>query len=150
MDLLPELERTRSETLAFFRLGGGALERRYGPTKWNVRDLLHHLSDSETVLFDRIRRVLSEPSQVMWSVDQDAWAKHLGYASRPLELSRNLYEASRDGILYYARLHYEASGGLVFVHSETGRRTLKDEFEKVALHNEHHLGHIRRALSAAG
>jgi hypothetical protein len=27
-----------------------------------------------------------------------------------------------------------------------GLRTLKDEFDKVAAHNEHHLSHIRRAL----
>ncbi len=33
-----------------------------------------------------------------------------------------------------------------FVHSVTGVRTLKDEMDKVAWHNEHHLGQIRTAL----
>jgi hypothetical protein len=32
------------------------------------------------------------------------------------------------------------------VHSVTGVRTLKDEFDKVASHNQHHLDQIRRAL----
>jgi hypothetical protein len=31
-------------------------------------------------------------------------------------------------------------------HSQTGLRTLKDEFDKVAAHNENHLGQIATAL----
>ena len=45
-----------------------------------------------------------------------------------------------------ARLHYTQDGHLEFVHSLTGVRTLKDEFDKTASHNEHHLSQIRRAL----
>jgi hypothetical protein len=33
------------------------------------------------------------------------------------------------------------------VHSETGVRTLKDEIDKVAWHNENHLAQIRAALA---
>jgi hypothetical protein len=36
----------------------------------------------------------------------------------------------------------DRSGHLEFVHSETGIRTLKAEFDKVASHNEHHLAQI--------
>jgi hypothetical protein len=43
-------------------------------------------------------------------------------------------------------LHYEGSEQIEFVHSEAGIRTLKDEFEKVASHNEHHLAQIRKAI----
>ncbi|HEY9013730.1 MAG TPA: DinB family protein [Gemmatimonadales bacterium] len=146
MQLIRELERTRDETLGYYSLDPSRLERSYGPGKWSVRYLLHHLSDSETVLFDRIRRVLSEPRQVLWVYDQDAWAKGLDYSRVPLEISRRIYESVRAGIIYYAGLHYETKGGLEFVHSVTGVRTLKDEFEKVASHNEHHLAQIRQAL----
>jgi len=38
---------------------------------------------------------------------------------------------------------------LEFVHSVTGVRTLKDEFDKVASHNAHHLNQIRTALAVA-
>jgi len=64
MQLLRELEATRDETLRYFSLDQGDLTRTYAG-KWSVRFILHHLSDSETVLFDRIRRVLSEPRQVL-------------------------------------------------------------------------------------
>jgi hypothetical protein len=77
MQLIRELEKTRDETLRYFSLDQRDLVRTYAPGKWSVRFILHHLSDSETVLFDRIRRVLGEPRQVLWVYDQDAWAKGL-------------------------------------------------------------------------
>lgn len=149
MQLIRDLEKTRDETLRYFSLGEADLARTYGPGKWPVRFILLHLADSETVLFDRIRRVLSEPRQVLWAYDQDSWAKGLDYSQVPLEISRRVYESVRHAIIYYAGRYYEEKGLLEFVHSVTGVRTLKDEFDKVASHNEHHLGQIRLALRYA-
>jgi DinB superfamily len=148
--LIRELERTRDETLQCFSLGSRDLARTYGPGKWSVGYILHHLSDSESVFFDRIRRVLSEPRPVVWVMDQDAWAKGLDYAQVPLDISRHVYESVRNAIIYYAGRHYERSGHLEFVHNVDGVRTLRDEFDKVAAHNEHHLSQIRLALGAEG
>jgi hypothetical protein len=145
-DLIRELETTRDETLRYFSLDEHDLTRTYAPGKWPVRFILHHLADSETVLFDRVRRVLSEPRQVLWVFDQDAWASGLDYAQLPLDISREVYQSVRAAIIYYAGRYYEQKGQLEFVHSVTGVRTLKDEFDKVASHNEHHLGQIRLAL----
>ena len=146
MQLIGELEGTRDETLGYFSLDPGDLARTYAPGKWSVKFILHHLADSETVLFDRIRRVISEPRQVIWVYDQDAWARGLEYGTLPLDMSRRIYESVRNAIIYYANRHYEEKGHLEFVHSVTGVRTLKDEFDKVADHNEHHLKQIRSAL----
>jgi len=144
MSLIQELERTRDETLKCFSLDQRDLARTYGPGKWSVTYVLHHLSDSETVFFDRSRRVLSEPRPVLWVMDQDAWAKGLDYARVPLDISRRVYESVRNAIIYYAGVQYEASGNLEFVHSVDGVRTLRDEFDNVAAHNEHHLRQIGR------
>lgn len=146
MQLIQDLETTRDETLRCFTLGEQDLARTYGPGKWSVKFILHHLADSETVLYERIRRVLSEPRQVLWVFDPDAWAKGLDYDAVPLEVSRRVYESVRHAIIYHAGVHYEKHGHLEFVHSVTGVRTLKDELEKVASHNAHHLDQIRTAL----
>jgi hypothetical protein len=111
-----------------------------------VKYILHHLSDSETVFLDRIHRVLSEPRPVLPVMDQDAWAKGLGYSEAPLEIARQVYESVRNAIIYHAGVHYERSGHLEWVHSVDGVRTLRDEFDKVAAHNENHLRQIRLAL----
>jgi hypothetical protein len=82
---------------------------------------------------------------VLWVFDQDAWAKGLDYSQVPLDISRRVYESVRNAIIYYGGMYYEQKGHLEFVHV-TGVRTLKDEVDKVASHNEHHLGQIRLAL----
>jgi hypothetical protein len=147
MQLIADLESTRDETLRYFSLSDADLAKTYAPGKWTVRYILQHLTDSETVLYDRIRRVISEPRQVIWWYDEDGWSKALSYSERPLEIARSIYESVRAAVIFYARLHYEKDGHLEFVHSLTGVRTLKDEFDKTASHNEHHLSQIRRALS---
>ena len=118
MQLIRDLETTRDQMLHYFTLGERDLARTYGPGKWSVRYILHHLSDSETVFYDRIRRVLSEPRQVLWVYDQDAWAKGLDYAQVPLELSRRVYEAVRAGITD------------VLIVSGRGKKTVEDHFDR--------------------
>jgi hypothetical protein len=145
--LIARLEAARDETLSCYGLADAELEKTYGPGKWSVRYLLHHLADSETVLYDRICRIISEPRQVLWVFDESAWARGRNYATLPLSLSRPVYESVRAANIYHVRQHYESSGGLEFVHSVTGVRTLKDEMDKVASHNEHHLAQIRTALA---
>ena len=146
MDVVSRLEAARERTLPYFALSEERLALCYAPGKWPVRWLLHHLADAETVLYDRIRRAISEPRPVVWAFDQDRWATHLDYSGIPLETSQQIYSAVRGGVIYQARLNYATNGGREFVHSETGVRTLKDEFDKVAWHNEHHLEQIEQAL----
>jgi hypothetical protein len=147
MDIIGQLEASRDKTLKYFDLSEVQLSRTYGPGKWPVRFVLHHIADSETVLNERIRRTISEPRQVLWVFNQEDWARGLDYARMPLELSRDNFRAVRAGIIYLAREHYEKNGHLEYVHSETGVRTLKMEFEKVAWHNEQHLAQIEKAIS---
>jgi hypothetical protein len=144
--LIARLEAARDETLSYYALGDTELAKTYGPGKWPVRYLLHHLADSETVLYDRICRLISEPRQVLWVYDQEAWAAGRDYARLPLALSRPIFESVRNANIHHVRHDYVAKGHLEFVHSVTGVRTLKDEMDKVASHNEQHLAQIRTAL----
>jgi len=73
--------------------------------------------------------------------------RELDYSQVPLDISRRVYESVRNAIIYYAGEHYARSGHLEFVHSVDGVRTLQDEFDKVAAHNEHHLSQVRLALA---
>lgn len=147
MSLIEDLEATRARTVEHFALPANALDRTYGPGKWSVRIILNHLSDSEVVFHYRIKRVLSEPKQVIWATAQDDWARALDYSTAPLDLARSVYVANRDAVIHLARRYYEGSREIPFVHSEMGLRTLADEFEKVAFHNRKHLDQITRALS---
>jgi hypothetical protein len=146
MHILEALKQSRAETLEYFDLSDKYLERSYAPNKWCVKEILHHLADAESVLYDRIRRVISEPRQVIWSFNQDLWAQNLNYKTLPLALNRMVYRSVRDMVIVLAEQHYEEHGQLEFVHSETGVKTLKEEFDKIAWHNENHLKQIRIAI----
>lgn len=147
MGIIEQLKEIKLETLKYFDLPEQDLLKKYGPDKWSIRYVLHHLADSESVLFYRIRRVISEPKQVVWFYDQEAWSKKLDYATVPLELAKNIYTSSREGIIYYASQHYKGSHEINFVHSTAGLSTLKDEFDKVVWHNQQHVRDIEKALS---
>jgi hypothetical protein len=146
--LVRELERTRDETLGYYALPAGELDRTYGPGKWTVKFILHHLADAEQVLYERIARTIAEPRQTLLVFQESLWAQQLDYATLPLEISRDLYAAVRAAHVHYATKFYESHAEREFVHSETGVRTLRQEFDKVADHNEHHLTQIRTALQA--
>ena len=59
MQILKDLIRTEKEVLEYFSLSAEQLNQSYGPGKWNVKQILHHIADAESVLYDRIRRAIS-------------------------------------------------------------------------------------------
>ncbi len=146
MNIIDRLTKTHDETISYFNLPSADLAKSYAPGKWTIRQLLVHLADTESVLHERIKRVIAEPKKVIWAFDQDLWALHLDYAHFPLAISKEMFQANRQSIIYLANQFYETIGHKEFVHSETGIRTLKDEFDKVAWHNQGHLQQIRTAL----
>jgi hypothetical protein len=61
MEIIEQLKETKAVTLGYFGLREADLDRQYGQGKWLVREILNHLADAETILYDRIRRVIAEP-----------------------------------------------------------------------------------------
>jgi hypothetical protein len=146
--ILQVLEAQAEEMESFFLLSPNDLSKTYAPEKWTVRQLLHHLADAETVLYERIRRGIARPGQVVWGFDQDKWADQLNYNTRDLAINQAIYQSIRRGVIDLVNTHYDLAGDRQYVHNETGLRTVKEEFDKVAWHNEHHLRQIRAALKA--
>ena len=147
MGITSSLQATRDETLKYFDLSPAELGKTYGEGKWNIRQILIHLADAESVLHERIKRVIAEGPQVIWAFNQDLWCNNLDYQTFPLDLSKMLFQVNRESMIFLAGKFYSKSGHVIFVHSETGQRTLKDEFDKVVWHNQKHLSHIKQALS---
>jgi hypothetical protein len=147
VDIFARLEATKSQTIEYFSLPEAQLDQNYGPGKWSVKFLLHHLADTETFYYDRIRRIVSEPQQVFHGFDEKSWSIGLDYSGMPIELSRDIYMSTRAAVIYQARLHYGANESHGFIHHQTGFHTLTSVFDKIVSHNEKHLGHIALALN---
>ena len=149
MNIKTILIETKQQTEFFFNLSETDLKKTYGKNKWNIRNILVHIADAESVLHERIKRIIAEPKQVIWAFDQDRWSEKLDYENFPLEISKSLYSANRKSIIFLVDKYYEKNGDMEFVHSQSGIRTLKDEFDKVAKHNLSHLNQIELALKQA-
>ncbi len=148
MNILTTLTNTKNETEKYFDLSEEELAKTYGEGKWTIKQILVHLADADSVLLDRIKRVISEPKQVIWAFEQDLWNENLDYKNFPLAISKAIFLANRQMVIYLAEKYYETLGGKEFIHSQTGLRTLKDEFDKVSWHNQGHLEQIRIALAS--
>src|SRR5207248_3675047 len=80
-------------------LDESTLRRKPGPDKWSIQEILGHLADCEIVYGYRIRQVIADKQPAFATIDQDQWAKHLGYMhTSPTELLA-LYTANRRGNL---------------------------------------------------
>lgn len=147
MNLIALLNETKNSTQKYYGLPPTELNKSYGPGKWSVKQILVHLADAEAALNERIKRVIAGPKQVICAFNQDLFCSSLEYEMCPIQLSKSLYRANRESIIFLATKFYEVLGAKPFVHSETGRRTLKDEFEKVVSHTKNHLKQIEDALA---
>jgi DinB superfamily len=146
-ELLNLLSSTKIETLQFFDLPGSELGKSYSGGKWSINEMLHHLTDTEIQFQDRLKKIIAEPRQVIWVSDQDEWNVAFDYKNEPLKNKKQVFEICRDLNYELIDRYYEKYFKKEFVHSEEGLRTLKDEFEEVATHNQRHNGQIEIALT---
>lgn len=147
-DIKKQLERSSQTTLQYFDLSKDNLQKSYAPGKWTIQQILHHLADSETVLHERLKRIIGGPIQVLWTFDQDLWCQELNYQQVPLDISKDIFQSLRRSVIYLLDQHYDRKKDQSFIHSKTGKRTLGEAFQKIGWHNEHHLNHIRQALKS--
>src|SRR6476659_8414802 len=53
------------------------------PDKWSILEVLGHIADIEIVYAYRLRQMLADKKPVIAPMDQDEWARNLGYAETP-------------------------------------------------------------------
>jgi DinB superfamily len=147
MQIITQLQTTRDQTIAYFDLDATSLAKTYAPGKWNILQILHHLADAETVLCERIKRGIAESGSLVFLFDQDKWNENLHYSEIPLSLSKNIFLATRNQVIYLTEQFYETHGTNTFFQVQVGVRTVKEEIDKVLWHNEKHLVHIQKALA---
>ena len=137
------LLKTLNATMPFFGRPAKALKRAYGPGKWTLREILVHLSDTETVFLDRLRRLAAEEKPYLAAFDQDRWAARLHYKERDLNLARAQYLVARWSAIELARRLAPRVDANTGTHSEAGTRTFAQVLRQIAAHNAHHLEQLR-------
>lgn len=124
------------------------LDRRH-PEGWSARMIVHHLADSETNSYVRLRRLLAEPlGTTIQGYDEELWAQSvaLGYATAPithaLAVFLSVRAASSDLLDRLTPADLERYG----VHTESGAYKLSDWLSIYAAHPLDHAEQIKRAF----
>jgi hypothetical protein len=130
-----------------------ALDRRPNEADaWSARMVVHHLADSETNSYVRLRRLLAEPDgTTIQGYDEAQWARVLHY-DRPVDTSLQVFTAVRHASaeLFEAILptlteqHWAQTGQ----HTESGDYRLLDWLTIYAEHAEAHAAQIRAAIGS--
>ncbi|QKY71656.1 YfiT family bacillithiol transferase [Lentibacillus sp. CBA3610] len=144
---LEEIEtytRRLSETVD--SLSAQELGKTYREGSWTVRQLVHHIADSQLNMFQRLKLALTDKNPTVPAFNQDKWAVQPD-TELPVESSIKLLEGINERIVSLGNSLTEEQLNRAFTHQENGEITVATKVAKLAWHEEHHLAHIKIALS---
>lgn len=117
------------------------------PDGWTPRMVIHHVADSETNSYVRLRRLLAEPAgTTIQAYDEGQWARCLHY-DRPVALSLAVVGAVRESSAELLDLITPEDLARSGVHSDSGPYTLDDWLDTYVAHARDHAAQIRAALA---
>ncbi|WP_342388340.1 YfiT family bacillithiol transferase [Salinicoccus bachuensis] len=122
------------------------LTRTYREGSWTVRQLVHHIADSQLNMYQRLKLALTADAPKVPGFVQDEWAIQPD-TELPVEASIRMLEGMNARITEVARNLTDAQLDRYFIHETNGKITVATKVAKLAWHEEHHLEHIKIALS---
>jgi hypothetical protein len=111
---------------------------------WTPREIAHHLADSETMSYLRLRRLLAEDHPAIQGYDEPEYARRLHY-DRPIASSLEVFRAVRVASAELLDALGEDEWVREGTHSESGRYTMNDWLEIYAAHAHDHAAQMLRA-----
>jgi hypothetical protein len=139
----------RAVTEAVTNITEAELDKRPAADAWTAREIVHHLADSETTSYIRLRRLLAEDQPVIHAYDEALFARRLHY-DRPVAASLEVLRAVRQSsaeLLDALQPHEWNNAG---VHSESGPYSVSTWLAIYADHAHDHADQIRRAREGRG
>jgi len=121
------------------------------PGKWTIRQIVHHIADSDASSLVRILMCLAEPGRPYNNnpYDQDVWVERLGHAHRPVEPSLALIAAVRGHVAALVRHRPESLDGAV-APSLGAPMTVRELIAMLASHALHHIAQIEETRRVHG
>ena len=120
------------------------LDSRSNTEEWTAREVAHHLADSETTSYIRLRRLLAEDEPMIDGYDEAEFARRLRY-DRPIHASLAVFRAVRESSAELLDRINESDWQRHGVHSESGDYSVETWLEIYAAHAFDHADQIRRA-----
>lgn len=121
------------------------LNKVYRDGSWNVRQLVHHIADSQLNMYQRLRLALTDVNPIVPAFDQDKWAV-LPDTELPVESSIKMLEGINERIVALGKHLTEVQFTRTFSLEGDDTISVATKIAKLSWHGEHHLAHIKIAL----
>ena len=122
------------------------LNKTYREGAWTVRQLIHHVADSQLNMYQRLKLALTDHNPTVPAFDEEKWAIQSD-TLLPVESSIKMLEGMNARIIALGQTLTEEQLSRTFTHAVNGEITVAAKMAKLAWHEEHHLAHIKIALS---
>ena len=114
----------------------------YRPGGWTIRQLIHHIADSDLTAYTWMRLALTEDWPAVFAYDPGRIAD-LPDSTLPPDISLKLLEALHQRWVSMLRIVSDSAWSTRgYIHPESGRCTLEQTLAMYAWHSRHHLAHI--------
>ncbi|KOY80266.1 putative metal-dependent hydrolase [Lysinibacillus macroides] len=122
------------------------LNKTYRDGSWNVRQLVHHIADSQLNMYQRLKLALTDHNPTVPAFDEEKWAIQPD-TKLPVESSIKMLEGINERIVALGNSLIEEQLSRTFTHQQAGEIKVATKLAKLAWHEEHHLAHIKIALA---
>jgi len=116
--------------------------------RWSVREIIHHLADSEMTAAVRLRLLLAQDRPTLHGYSQDEFARRL-YYDRPYETSLELFRLARLSTAEILQRLTPAEWVREGTHTEAGPYGVESWLKTYSEHAHKHARQIRVARDAA-
>ena len=150
----------RTALVARYREGAGAVEAALAGAargeldarplagEWSVREIVHHLADSEMTSAIRLRRLIAEDNPTIAGYDEAEFARRLHYGDRPIEPALEAIRAARATTADILDRLTAAEWARTGTHTEIGAYSVERWLTAYAAHCHDHADQVRRTLEA--
>jgi hypothetical protein len=118
------------------------------PGTWSIQQIVLHLTDSDLVASDRMKRVIAMEKPLLIGYDETAFSKNLFYEEQDVQLASELFEKNRLLTAEILRRLPDSAFERVGQHNERGEISLAQFVSGYVDHLAHHMKflHEKRAL----
>src|SRR5262249_16558063 len=118
------------------------LDTPYRPDGWTVRQVVHHLADSHSNMYIRVRLALTEDNPTIKPYDEKLWADLQDARTLPIETSLALLGNLHQRLVALLRDLSSDQMSRAYAHPEIGLVHLDSALAGYAWHGRHHTAQI--------
>jgi uncharacterized damage-inducible protein DinB len=115
------------------------LTARPGPGKWSILEVVIHLTDSDAIAIDRMKRMLSEDNPPLLYADETAYNEQLFPHEQSLEYALTLFDLGRRQFARVLRQLPPEAFDRAGTHNRKGRVTVREMVHSYIKHVDDHL-----------